>query len=67
MSFHPSASAEQSTLSPAQNPLVSYLETSIVDLVGQVDGLFSRGAAGTKYHAMPFVIRASNASREQHG
>jgi hypothetical protein len=60
MSFHLSASAEQSTLPPAQNPLVSYLETSIVDLVGQVDGLFSRyKAAGTKYHAMPFAVRAS--------
>jgi hypothetical protein len=60
MSSHNPATAEQSKLSPAEDSLVSNLRTSITDIVAQLDGLFRRyKAAGTKYHAMPFAVRAS--------
>ena len=42
------------------DPLITYLVTSIFDLINQADDLFSRyRAAGVKYHSMPFAVRAS--------
>lgn len=42
------------------DPLITYLITSIFDLINQGDDLFSRyRAAGVKYHSMPFAVRAS--------
>lgn len=54
------ASTEFRSSSTAPDPLVTYLVTSISDLIEQGDNMFSRyKAAGIKYHDMPFAVRAS--------
>jgi hypothetical protein len=60
MSSHNPATTEQSKLSPAEDPLVSNLRTSITDIVAQFDGFCRRyKKAGTKYHSLPFAVRIS--------
>lgn len=58
-SQHP-ASTELPPPSTAPDPLLTYLVTSISDLIKQGDNMFSRyKATGIKYHDMPFAARAS--------
>lgn len=47
-------------LSHTPDSLITYLVTSISDLVGTADNLFCRyREAGVKYHSVPFGVRAS--------
>jgi hypothetical protein len=60
MAYPDPADASLPSLPSEPDPLVTYLVRSIIDLLSHADSLFSRyRVAGTKYHSMPFAVRAS--------